>query len=60
MGQYPNQQGRGGHPPKQARTPFVRGLNHEMGGNPKTCEGLPPTQDEAEGRGEERMNRERQ
>ena len=33
----PQPEGEGGPPPKQPRTPFMRALNQEMGGNPKTC-----------------------
>ena len=46
-------EGEGGPPPEQPRTPFMRGLNQEMGGHPQYLLRTPPllTQDEAEGRG---------
>ena len=47
-------EGEGGPPPEQARTPFVRGLNQEMGGHPQDLLRTPPSmQDKAEGRGAE-------
>ena len=46
--------GGGGAPPEQPRTPFVRGLNQEMGGKPQDLRRTPPPpQDEAEGKGKE-------
>ena len=45
-------EGKGGPPPNQARTPFLRGLIQEMGGKPQDLRSPPPpTQDEARGRG---------
>ena len=35
-------EGEGGTPPEKARTPVVRGLNQEMGGNSQDLRGTPP------------------
>ena len=42
---------RGGSPPKQVRTPFVRGLIQEMGGNPQDLRSPPPNTRKREGGG---------
>ena len=58
-GGTPQPEGEGGTPPKQAHTPFVRGLIQEMGGNPQDLSNPPsPPQDEAKGRGSEGMPKE--
>ena len=46
-GAGPQPEGEGGAPPKQPRTPFVRGLNQEMGTHPQDLLRTPSlTQDE--------------
>ena len=54
-GAGPQPEGEGGPPPEHPRTPFVRGLNQEMGGHPQDLLRTtpPPMQDKAEGRGAE-------
>ena len=41
VGVTPHQEGEGGEPPKQKRTPSVRGLIQEMGGGPQDLQRLP-------------------
>ena len=58
-GGNPQPKEEGGTPPEQARTPFMRGLIQEMGGNPQDLSNPPsPPQDEAKGRGSEGMPKE--
>ena len=42
---------RGGAPPEQARTPFMRGLIQEMGGNPQDLRSPTPNAKQSVGEG---------
>ena len=53
-GSKPQPEGEGGTPPKQASTPFVRGLIQEMGGNPKDLSSPLPTARRSEEEGTRR------
>ena len=50
-GAGPQPEGEGGPPPEQPRTPFVRGLNQEMGGHPQDLLNTPPPQRKTKRRG---------
>ena len=50
-GSTPHPDGEGGAPPEQARTPFVRGLIQDMGGNPQDLSSPPTTMRRSEGEG---------
>ena len=51
IGAGPQPEGEGGPPTKKPRTPFVRGLNQEMGGNPQDLMRNPPNEGRSGGEG---------